>query len=136
MKPHLVAGAKTLSYNHEQSLNMHPQADELCLQVSWNGMAPSQSNCFLRFVGSNQILSFKFPSLSLPSKSTKLFTWGCFINWFQNSHFQHLINFLLDSFFQVNWNRSTRVCLGVTFGSNWMWYGEPGKHPIPTNTSG
>ena len=28
------------------------------------------------------------------------------------------------------------VCLGVIFGSNWMWYGGLGKHSLPWNTSG
>ena len=29
----------------------------------------------------------------------------------------------------------TGVCLGGIFGSSWIWYGGPGKHPTPSNTS-
>ena len=45
MKPYLAAGASSFSYNHKHLLHMHPQTDELCHQVFFNGMVPLQSLC-------------------------------------------------------------------------------------------
>ena len=56
--------------------------------------------------------------LILPlNKHKAVYPWGCFMYWFQKSHFQHHIYFLLESFFQVNWNWSTR---GFLFCNIWI----------------
>ena len=55
---------------------MHLQANEQCpwgFDVVW---LPHDYFVLFKFVGSNQILSFRLPDLSLPSTSTKLLIQG------------------------------------------------------------
>ena len=91
----------------------------------------------LRFVGSKQVLSFEFPSLSLPSTSTKIFLHGV-ASWtgFRTPTFNILLVSCLIASYRCTGISQQEVCFGVAFESNWIWYRVPGKHPIPSGSSG
>ena len=131
MKAHLAVGANSLSYNHNTCIHKQMSYVFRCLEMVW-----FPHNCFVEIfrIQADSKLHISMLVFALNKQET-IYPWGSFMNWFQNSCFQHLIHFLLESFFQVNWNQSTRVCFSVTFGSHWIWYEGPGMHPIPSNTS-
>ena len=90
-----------------------------------------------KLVGSRQIRSFPWPWLSVLLTRTKLFIHGMAC---ATGTMIPACNILLI----FCWNASFRwigiglhgVCLGVTPGSTWIWYGGPGNFPIPSKTSG
>ena len=81
----------------------------------------AMSSCVLKWQGLCTVTMFEIGRIQaysvlqiakFPSPSTKLFFHGV-ASWtgFKTPTFQHLIYFLLESFFQVNWNWSTRGLL-------------------------
>ena len=60
--------------------------------------------------------------------------WDGFMYWLQNSHFQHLVNFLFKRFFQMHWYWSTECLLGCNTWIQMYVMGGPGKHPIRSKT--
>ena len=56
--------------------------------------------CMIQAYSKLQIVKLMFPL----NKYKAVYPWCCIMDRFQNSNFQHLIYFLLESFFQVNWN--------------------------------
>ena len=91
--------------------------------------------CLFKFVGSKQILSFKLPDLSLHSTSTKLLIHGvasC------TGSITPACNLLSTSCLKASFRWTgigqQGVCLGVTLGSSYIWYGDleicqfPQKH--------
>ena len=99
----------------------------------WYG---SLSITLLRFVGSKQILSFKLPILSHPQQTQSCLYMGLLHVLALKLSLSASYQFLAEkaSF------KSTRiglqgVCFDVIFGSNCIWYGGPGKHPILSKTS-
>ena len=86
---------------------------------------------------SKQILNLSLPRFSFPSTSTKLIIQGvdwCTDLWIPAGNILS-ISCLNDSL-RCTGAGQQEVCLGVTLWSTCIWYGGPGKHPIPSNTSG
>ena len=124
-------------YPFLQSQTVITQASARWWAIS-SGVLKCYGSCriaLFKFVGSRQILNLKFLSLSLPLTRTNLLIQGvAWLTGFRTPTCTILsISCLKDSF---RWTGTGQqgVCLGVTLGSTWIWYGGPGKHPIPSNT--
>ena len=85
-----------------------------------------------KLVGSKQMCSLRFPSLSLLSTKMKLLIQGV-------ASCTGTSTPACSILFISCWNWSFRcmgigqqgVCLGGMFGSSWIWYSGPGNLPIP-----
>ena len=90
-----------------------------------------------RFVRSKHIWSLGFPCLSVPSMNTKLLIHGVALcTGFRTPTFSILSTSHLKASLRCIGTGLQGVCLGDTFGSNWILYSPPGNFPIPSNTSG
>ena len=102
--------------------------------LKWYG---SLMIALFRFVGSKQMCSFKLPSLFLLYTSTKLLIQGVASCTGLSTPVSSILSTsCLNASLRwtgIGWQG---VCLGVTLGSICIWYGGPGKLPIPSKTSG
>ena len=102
--------------------------------VKWYGFLVI---ALFRLVGSKQMCSFRLPSFSLLSTSTKLFIQGV-ASWtgLSTPACGILSTSCLNASLRWTGIEQQGVCLGVTVGSICIWLGGPGKLPIPSKTSG
>ena len=94
--------------------------------------------CFIKVCGVEADSKLKVANIVFPSTSTKLVKlWGlASCTGFKTPTFSILSTYCLKSSFMYTRTGLQGVCLGLIFGSHWMKYGGPRKHPIPSKTSG
>ena len=111
MKPHLAAGVNTFflqSQSHYTCIHKLMHYVFRCLEIIWFPHNDFVGICRIQADSKLQISQCIFAL----NKHKAVYNRVAFVKWFQNSCFQHLINFLLESFFQVNWNWLTGGLLG------------------------
>ena len=102
--------------------------------LKWHG---SLIIALFRFVGSKQMHGFKLPDLSLLSTNTKLLIQGV-ASWtgLRTPACSIISTSCLNPYLRWTGIGQQGVCLRVTLGSICTLYGDPGKLPIPSKTSG
>ena len=96
-----------ITYRHETCICKQMSYVFRCLEMVGFPQYHFIEVCRIQADSKLQVANLVFPL----NKHKAVYPWGCFMYWLQNSCFQHFIYFLLESFFPVYWDWSTRGLL-------------------------